>query len=292
MQTFDTPSSISVDIDVTAGSVHLIADDRGDTTVVVNPSDRTVKADVEAAERTTVDLSNRRLLVKTPKSKGIGSYVGLTRPGSVEVTIELPNLSSFDVTTGFGDVRADGVFGNGNVKSGAGAIHIDRALAVQLNSGAGTLSVNHCQGDARVTTAGNVSIARIDGEAEIKNLNGKTLIGAVGGPMRVRSANGDINVDRAGSDVSAKTASGSIVIGEVVVGEVSLETASGGLELGIKEGSDAWVDARTKFGRVHNTLAAADGPNESRGRVAIRARTSFGDIHIHRSAIATETGET
>lgn len=290
MQTFETPQPISVDVDVVAGSVHVIASERSDTTVVVNAANPSEKADVEAAARTTVDMTGLNLVVKTPK-RGIGSFVGLVKPGFVDVTIELPEKSSLDVTTGMGDVNADGVLGDARVKSGAGAIHVDRAAAVHLKSGAGSLSVNHCRGDAQVTSAGEMFIGHIGGEAEIKNLNGKTRIGEVGGGISVMSANGDIGIDRARSHVSARTANGNIVVGEVGSGEVSLESASGGLEVGIVEGAAAWLDVSTKFGRVHNSLEATGSPEEARGRVAVRARTSFGDIQIHRSPSKQETGE-
>jgi hypothetical protein len=88
-----------------------------------------------------------------------------------------------------------------------------------------------------------------------------------------------------------KTANGNIAIGEVSSGGVTLGTASGALEIGIKEGSAAWVDAKTQFGRVHNRLQATVAPGESEGEVAVQARTSFGDIYIDRSSITQEQGE-
>lgn len=298
MRSFETPDPISVDIAIAAGSVHLIAGDRSETTVVVNPTEQSRKADREAAEKATIELSGGRLTVKTPKWS---SYAGF-RTGSVEVTVELPDRSALDVNTGFGDVNADGVFGEVNVKSGAGsinvdkamgevnarsgagAIHVDEATGLQLTSGAGNLGVNRCRGNAKIATAGDMRIARIDGDAEIKNLNGRTWMGTVGGRLRVRSANGDIAVDHALSHVDMKTANGNIAIGEVSSGDVTLGTASGGLEIGIKEGSAAWVDAKTQFGRVHNRLEATESPGNSVGEVAVQARTSFGDIDIHRSS--------
>ncbi|HEX6286194.1 MAG TPA: hypothetical protein VFZ80_01795, partial [Acidimicrobiia bacterium] len=73
-------------------------------------------------------------------------------------------------------------------------------------------------------------------------------------------------------------------IGELVEGEVSLATASGALDIGIARGTSAWVDARTQFGQVRNTLEPTDGPVDSGAKVEIRARTSFGDVSIHRSS--------
>ena len=183
----------------------------------------------------------------------------------------------------FADFRGDGRLGDVRIKSGAGNISLDQAGQVQLETGAGSVTVERATGRAEVTAAGNMRIGEIGGPADIKNVNGKTWLGEVTGSLRVKAANGDITVGRAHSDVAAKTANGSIEINEVVSGSVVLETGMGGLDVGIRNGTAAWVDATTRFGRVHNTLATADGPEGSNATVEIRARTSFGDITIHRS---------
>lgn len=283
MPAFDTPQPISVTIDLPFGSVHVIAGDRADTVVVVNPTDGSERLDLEAAERTSIDLFNGRLAIKTPKSRGLGNLIGTTRPGSVDMTIELPGGSKVEADIGFADFQADGRLGDIRIRSGAGDIRLDEVGSADLSTGAGRVAVNRIDGAAEVTTAGEMQIGGIGGDAEIKNLNGKTFVGEVIGRLKVKSANGDITVDRALSEVAAKTANGTIRIGEVVAGSVTLETGSGGLDIGIPDGVTAWVDASTRFGRVHNSLGAADGPTNSLAKVEVRARTSFGDVGIHRS---------
>lgn len=277
MPTFDTPSPISLVIELQLGAAHLIAGDRVDTVVVVNPSDASRKLDVEAAQKTQVDLSNGRLQVKAPKSRRLG------RPGAVDVTIELPQDSRLHAEIGLADLRADGRLGETRIHCGLGEIRLDQTRQVQVVVGLGSVTVNRALGRTEITSAGEIRIGEIDGEAEIKNLNGTTWVGEVSGGLRIRSANGDITVDRAYADVAIKTANGSIQIGEVVTGAIALETGSGGLEIGIRDGSAAWVDASTRFGRVVNGLEAAEGPEPSEKAVEIRARTSFGDISILRS---------
>lgn len=288
MPAFKTPEPISVAIDLPVGTVHLIAGDRADTVVVVNPTDDSQKLDLEAAERTSIDLSNGRLVIKTPKTRGLGSLIGTTMPGSVDMTIELPRGSKVDADIGFADLQADGRLGDIRVRNGAGNIRLDEVGSANLSSGAGRVVVNRIDGAAEVTTASEMQIGGIGGDAELKNLNGKTWLGEVIGRLQVNSANGDITVDRAHCEVAAKTANGSIQIGEVMAGTVSLETGSGGLDIGIPEGVTAWVDASTRFGRVHNSLGAADGPTNSQAKVEVRARTSFGDVGIHRSHLRGE----
>jgi len=284
MTTFHTPEPIELGVEIAAGSVQLIAGVRAETTVVVNPSDPTREADVEFADKTQVGLADGRLDVRTPKSRGIGGLVGIARPGSVEVTVELPQMSKVHITTGAGEVRADGRFGDVHVQSGAGDIHVDQATRARLTTGAGSLSLTRSHGDTEVAAGGDMRIERVDGSAEIKNVNGETWIGEVRGRLRVRAANGSIHVVRAHTDLAARTANGRIEIGEVISGSVTLATGSGPIEIGIGEGTSAWVDARTKFGRVDNSLEGTEGPPPGE-HVEARARTSFGDISIHRSSI-------
>jgi DUF4097 and DUF4098 domain-containing protein YvlB len=288
MATFETPNQISVTVDLPLGTVHLMATRRRDTVVVVNPTDPSTRMDVEAAEATIIDTADDALAVNVPKSGGLGSFIGLKRSGSVDMTIELPEGSQVDITTGFADVRADGPLGDVDVHSGAGNVRLDETGAVTIATGAGSVNVNRVTGKGEITAAGEIHIGTIDGAAEIKNLNGKTWLGEVSGRLQVKSANGDITVGRARSDVAVKTANGSIQIGEVVTGSSTLETGSGNLEIGIGNGSAAWVDARTRFGRVHNSLEVSGGPGASPNTVEIRARTSFGDISVVRSPNQTD----
>jgi DUF4097 and DUF4098 domain-containing protein YvlB len=101
--------------------------------------------------------------------------------------------------------------------------------------------------------------------------------------VRVRAANGDISVERAGAGVDAKTSNGSIRLGEVVRGSVLLGTAMGNLEIGIADGTAAWLELNTGFGHVRNLMDNAAQPDAADETVEVRGRTSYGDITIHRS---------
>jgi hypothetical protein len=283
MKTFETPQPTPVTIEIAVGSVHLIASDRSETTVTVNPTDRTRRDDIEAAEKTTVDMINGGILVKGPKSRGRMNLIGPGKAGSVDVTVELPSGSSFRGDAGMGDFRADGRLGDTHIRSGAGDMRLDDTGDVDVACGAGRFTINKVAGKAKVVTAGEIQIGSIEGDAEIKNNTGKTWIGEVAGTARVKAAAGNITVDRAHGSITAKTATGDVEFGEVGSGSVVLETAAGGLDIGVREGVAAWLDAKTSFGRVLNTMGEASSPDPAEGTVEIRARTAFGDISIHRS---------
>ncbi|HEU4320779.1 MAG TPA: hypothetical protein VFS66_11920 [Acidimicrobiia bacterium] len=283
MVAFETPRPIDATVAVQIGSVHVIASARVDTTVVVNPTDPAKGLDVEAAEKTEVELTGgNRLNVKAPHPRGVFGAV-LGRYGSVDVTIELPEGSAVEISNGFGDIRVDGRLAETRLKSGAGEIQVDETDKADLVSGFGNVSLGTARGDARLTTTGDLRVGHIEGNAVLKTSNGKVWIEEVDGELRVKSANGDIGIVRARSSVVARTANGSIGIGEVESGAISMQTAAGGLRVGVGVGTAAWVDARTKFGRVHNTLQATDRPGAKDRSVEISAWTGFGDITVHRA---------
>ncbi|MEA2340327.1 MAG: hypothetical protein QOG11_404, partial [Solirubrobacteraceae bacterium] len=72
-------------------------------------------------------------------------------------------------------------------------------------------------------------------------------------------------------------------LGEVVRGAVRLVTAAGELEVGIRQGTAALLDVRSRFGSIRSSLSAADAPAPSDTTVDVHARTSYGDIVIRRA---------
>ncbi len=282
MRRFETPQPTPVTIEIPVGTVHLIASERSDTVVTVNPTDRTRSVDVEAAEKTIVDFANGALLVRGQKPRGF-KYVGWGRSGSVDVTIELPSGSPVRGDAGVGDFRADGRLGDTHIRNGVGDVRLDETGAVDVVSGLGSFTLNRAEGRTRVVTAGEMRLGVIDGSAEIKNQNGKTWIGEVAGVAGVKSDNGDVTVDRAHRSLTVKTANGDIQIGSVESGAVDLKTAAGHLDIGVENGIAAWVDASTQFGRVLNLMGEGAAPASTERTVEIHARTAFGDISIRRS---------
>jgi DUF4097 and DUF4098 domain-containing protein YvlB len=278
MPVFPTPEPISVTIELSLGDARIIASNRTDTVIEVSPRDDSKASDIRATEQTRVEYSSGRLLVKTTQR----SYFG--KGGAVDVTIELPAGSYVEGDSGLGDFGCEGHLGECRLKTGLGNIRLDHTGALHLRTGLGNIAVDRAAGDADVTTgSGDVRIGHIGGAAVIKNSNGDTAVGEVTGDLRVKSANGRITVDRAHSSVIAKTANGNIRIGEVVSGAIVLETAAGELEIGICEGTAAWLDVSSKYGRVRNSLYETRSPEQSEATVEVRARTSYGDIKIHRA---------
>ena len=280
MNTFETPQSITATIDVVLGDVQITASDRHDTVVDVQPSDASAKQDVKAAELTRVEFDGRQLLVKAPRLR---SWLPRGDGGSVAVTVELPAGSHVRATGQMADLRADGPLGECRFKTGMGGVELDRAETLTVKTGIGDVTADRVTGHADVTSgSGDIRLRALDSSAVVKNSNGDTWVGEAGGDLRVSAANGRISVDVARASVVAKSSNGDVRLGEAVRGSVVLETRLGDLEVGIPEGTAAWLDVRSTAGRVHNALEAADAPGPSTETVEVRGRTTAGNVVIRR----------
>jgi DUF4097 and DUF4098 domain-containing protein YvlB len=279
MPIFDSPDPISVTLELVVGDARIIASDRTDTVVEVRPTDESKDLDRKVADQTRVEFTNGKLLVKAPRQRAI-----FGKPGSIDVVIELPAGSQVHGRSAMSALRAEGRLGDCKFKTALGDIAIDQAGSLDLNSAVGDITVERAAGHADVTTgSGALRLGAIDGPAVVKNSNGATAISEVTGDLRVNAANGDITIGLAHADVDAKTANGSIRVGEVVRGSVELKTALGELEIGIREGTAAWLDVSSTAGSLRNSLNAADGPDQAKETVEVHARTSLGDIVIRRA---------
>jgi hypothetical protein len=280
MPTFDTPNPISATIDVVSGDVGISAGDRSATIVKVDPTDPSSEEDRKAAQLTRVEYAGGRLLVKAPKLR---AWLPRSTGGSIDVTIELPAGSHVHGTASLADFHCDGPLGECRITTGLGQIRLERADTLSLKTGIGDISVDRATGHAEVTTgSGDVRLRELDATAVIKNSNRDTWVGVARGELRIKAANGSIAVDVAQAGVVAKSANGDVRLGEVARGSVVLETRLGDLEVGIPEGTSAWLDVNARAGKVHNTLEAADAPERSAETVEVRAHTSAGSVVIRR----------
>jgi Toastrack DUF4097 len=282
MPAFDTPQPIIATIEVGVGDIRIAASERADTVVEVRPSHPDKREDVLAAEQTRVELTGGRLLVKTPKSWK--SWTPFSDGGAIEVSIELPTGSQLIVGSGVASVRGTGTLGDTRLASGGGDVHLERTGTLRARSGFGEIEIEHVAGDADVATgSGSAHIGAIDGSAIIKNSNGDSWVGLAGKDLRIKSANGNIAVDRAHGTVVAKTANGDVRLGAVTRGAVVAETGRGGLEIGIPDGTAAYLDLHTHFGRVDSELEGSEAPEARKETVEVRARTGLGDIWVRRA---------
>ncbi|MFI1800845.1 DUF4097 family beta strand repeat-containing protein [Streptomyces sp. NPDC020379] len=278
MPTFDTPDPIAVILEFDVGIARITAGKRTDTVVEVLPANSAKDDDVRVAQQTKVTFAGGKLLVKGPRKRSV-----FGRSGAIELTVELPAGSDVQGFAPMADLICEGVFGDCRLKTSLGDIQVDQAATVNLRTSHGDIRVARVAGDADIVGAGRIEIGEIAGAASVKNGNGDTEIGEIAGDLVARSANGAISVGVAQGGVEAKSANGAIRVGEVARGKVTLQGSTGDLEIGIRRSTAAWLDVSTGVGTVRNSLGPAEGPEDGEETVEVHARTSVGDIVIHRA---------
>lgn len=282
MPTFDTPGPICVTIDLAAGDVQIVAADRTDAVVEVRPGNP-VKRDVNTAELARVEYAAGRLWIKALEERHSWSTV-FRRSGSIDLKIELPTGSHVRASATMAALRGEGRFGDCMIKNVAGDIRLDRTGSLHVTTSSGDVTVARAEGTVLVTVgSGTVRIQEIDGTAVIKTSNGDSWVGMATGDLRLRAANGSVSIDRSHAVLEAKVARGDIRVGEVVRGSVELETGTGSVEVGVREGTAVRLDARTRHGNLDNALIWTDGPGRAAEIGEVRARSAHGDIVIRRS---------
>jgi DUF4097 and DUF4098 domain-containing protein YvlB len=282
MPAFDTSEPISVNANVPAGSIRFTAGDRLDTVVEVQPRDPKRDKDVRAAEQTEVTYASGVLTVRTlPRRRTLVGPSGL-----VDVTVELPAGSRVDVTGSWTQVLSEGRLGEVNVKASTGDVRLDTTGPLKLNGSHATITVDRVEGMAEITSSsGNVRVGLVDGPAVLKNSHGTTTVAAVTGELRVNGANGGIDIARAEASVTGTTTNGHLRIAEVARGDIRLETSNGSIEVGVREGTAAWLDVSSNHGQVRNALATSEPPEQTEDTVKVRARSNWGNIDILRAKV-------
>jgi Putative adhesin len=261
MPTFDTPQPISATVEITSGSVRLVASDRTDTVVEVRPRDESRSQDVKAAEQVRVEFKNGALAVLSNRG------FSLPRRGAVVVDVALPTGSRLHVSVVSANLTADGEYAD-----------------CKLASVSGDLAVETARGNVKAdTVSGAVTVGLAADSATVSTVSGDTTLGELHGGIKFQAASGSLTVGRFEGDLNAQTASGDVVVTTAVKGNISARTASGEVGVGIPEGTAAQLDLHTRSGAVRNTLESTDGPGEGDETLVVHARTASGDVVVQRA---------
>ena len=175
MPTFQTPEPITAVVEVVAGSVRLVASDRDDTVVEVQPRDPSRASDVRAAEQARVDFRNGTLTVAAGRK-----YISLGRGGAVEIDIALPVRSRLQASSAFADVQGEGLLAD-----------------CRFSSASGDVALDTLEGNIKADTAsGDVAVQRVLGSASISTASGDATIGELEGDLKFQAASGGITIGR------------------------------------------------------------------------------------------------
>lgn len=277
--TFPAPTPVPVVVDVPFGNLHVVAGERDDVVVTVLPADPSKSGSVRAADETRVERDGDTVRIVYPSVWK--QYVLPFAAGGALVTVELPVGS--DLRGKAGSLHAEGRLGTVDMVLNSGDARVEEADAVSLKVSAGSVTLGRVTGPVHVrASAGSVRIGDLTGDGTIRAANGTTTVGSVDGVLEIAGAHSDVSVGRVRGTLTAKAAHAGITVANLESGSVTLTTSYGSIEVGVPEGTAAWLDVASEHGVVRNKLTPTGGPVEDEATAEIHASTGYGDVIVRR----------
>ncbi|MCK0115959.1 DUF4097 family beta strand repeat-containing protein [Isoptericola sp. S6320L] len=279
MPTFPAPHPVPVVVEVPFANLHVIASERDDVVVTVLPTTPGKSGSVRAAEEVRVERDGDAVSITYP-----GSWKQWVLPfaaGTADITVELPAGSDLRGKTG--TLFSEGSFGTVDMTVSAGDVRIDEVDRLDVKVAAGSVAVGRAAGPLAVkVAAGSVRVDEALGDGTIRATNGTTLVGSVSGSLGIQGANGDIVVRHVRGSLTAKGAHGNVRVDRLESGDVTLATSYGTIEVGVPEGTAAYLDVGSEHGAVRNQLTPTEGPVDDEATAEIHASTGYGDVVVRR----------
>ncbi len=269
--THETPGPLRLRLEVPVGRIEVETVSGTTTHVELEALTEDMEELVENARIDLRDRSDGHELVVEVQSR-FGFFISFTRSQEIRLRITCPPGADLDVMTKSADLRARGEFGEVSMKTASGDVSVEEAL-----------------GDVRIKTAsGDVHFERVGGTSSVQTASGDVALQRTDGEVSVQLVSGDLWIQDANDSVSARTVSGDQRIEGVVQGSVELQAVSGDILVGVRRGSQVYVDANTVSGSTNSELELSDGPagapaEEDAPQVEIRAKTVNGDVSIIRA---------
>ena len=272
MHAFDTSGKTRIRVKNASGLIAVDPSETGRTTVELQAL-RDDDTTHQAIERATVEMNGNEVTVEIGVGGmgfGVGpAWISFGRTPQVGVRIRCPEGTDLECTTASADVAATGRLGEVEVKTAAGDVSVEHVAGFRMQS---------ASGDARA--------ASVTGEARIQTVSGDVRLGTVTGPVSATLVSGDFAIDEAQKDLAAKTVSGDQRIGAIREGQITIQSVSGDVRVGVRPGTRLKIDASSTSGDVSSELDVKDAPSEGSSGTEARlaAKTVSGDIEITRAA--------
>jgi len=259
-RSFETQAAPLVRVRNASGYVRVETHDAPVTEVEFEPLDGGAES---VLDEIRVDQRGGEIDAEVPERRGI-----FGRSPSFGVRIRCPERSRVDVRSRSADVSTRGVLGGVEVKTASGDVEVEEVE--------GRFGVQSASGD--------VEAREVRGSAEVQTASGDVQLVRVFGDARVQTVSGDVSVREVEGGVETHTVSGDQTIETVAVGPITANSVSGDVSIGVRRGSNVWLDVRSLSGDTTSSLDHRDAePPTDAPVVELRANTVSGDVRIGRS---------
>lgn len=229
----------------------------------------------EDVERVDVDSSGGRTTIKVILPRGMHGG------GDADLVVQVPQMSSVEVTAVSADISSRGVLGTQRLKTVSGEITAD--------VGGDDSEINSVSGDVTVRGSGkplSLRVRSVSGSLDLTNSAGKLDVVTVSGDARLRL--GEV------SEVNARTTSGDLQVQGRLTRDarVNVEGVSGDVTLTLQSAAGFTTEIESFSGDIEGCLAktvervSKYGPGvrlnvrNGEGGARVRAKTLSGDIEI------------
>jgi hypothetical protein len=278
MPAFPVTGPIDADLDVSIGSVDVVASDRADVVAEVVPTHPGRSGDESLARESAVTLDGDRLRVRVPRRLNL-----FGQSDSVDVRVELPTGSRLTVQSNYGSVRIRGAVGASRITAKYGNVTADEVGDLVLSTPYGTAEITTVAGTLDATAGhGHVRVGRVTGAAQLRGAHGTMELGEAVGAVDAATS-GPLTIDRALADVRARSAHGAIRVRSAEGGVLHLENGYAEVEVGVPSGVAAWVDAASKHGAVRNELTPDPAAASTDRTVELHLQADWSDVIIRRA---------
>jgi DUF4097 and DUF4098 domain-containing protein YvlB len=264
MAEFETPGRVSLHVQNPEGWVEVVVHDVPRTVVELHPMSESSQRSIEAARINAQQRGDEHVVEVELPSKGRLSF--RSSPDGVRVLV--PEGTSLTASTASADVTARGTLVAADVRTASGDVQLDDVAS-----------------DASARTAsGDITLGRVGDRARLETASGDVELNTAGGELVIRSVSGDVTARHAEASVQANSVSGDIRLESVQAGEVKVQSVSGDVVVGVKEGVGLWIDAQSLSGDMSSELPVGDAPvGEGDATLELRVKTVSGDLHLMRA---------
>ncbi len=275
---FDTAAPVRIDATTRASDLVVHTSDSNRVTVRLHPYRDTSSAR-SYAEDTLVDLSGTELRIEVPRSSGL-FFANHPR---LRIDVHVPSGSDLEVSTGSGEVTAEGRLGEVRVRSGSGDVTLPECGPLEVTTGSGSITARSASEAEFICGSGTVHLGTATGPVRAKTGSGNIVVNhAV--DITATAASGDIKVTTLAGTGRLRAASGNVIVQDAVHGSINAGTASGDVLVGVHQGTAVYMDCYSAAGRTVSDLDASDAPGQDDQTLEVYARAASGDVRITRAA--------
>ena len=270
-KTYESVRNFAVDIRVPSGSIEVDGRTADTVELSIVPQNEAAREALDAGG-VVVDFRERgeghELVIDVREKRGLG---WLGRGPQFDIRVTCPERSRVAVKTGSADFEGRGTLGFLELKTASGDVDVQRVEGpVTAHSASGDVEVEYALGPVEVNTA-----------------SGDITLGTVTGTLRANLVSGDLDVRESGDSVKVNSVSGDLQVEAVQRGKVELQSVSGDIEVGVRRGTDVWMDVRSVSGDMRSNLTPTDGPAaDDADLVELRIKSVSGDVRIDHAPAA------